>query len=151
MASQSGVWRFSFDVGKITDEERVRAFAHVESSQANYELTVTCGKRGGELVIATFEPAGKDAKRIPWNFDVPALNRRIRLRFDSNPAFGASLEMRSYINQGQVNAADISAQLKNLVRSSRLVVADVFPDEQIEVATAYPVQFSRLCELLAPR
>jgi hypothetical protein len=151
MPSRNGIWRFSFDVDKITDDERVRAFAHVESSQANYQLTVTCGKRGGELVIATFEPVGQESKRIPWAFDLPALNKRIRLRIDSYPAFAASLEMRGYVNQGQVSAADIRAQLRNLVYSSRLVFADVFPDEQVEVATAYPVQFSRLCELLAPR
>jgi hypothetical protein len=59
--------------------------------------------------------------------------------------------MRGYVNQGQVRPGDISAQFKNLVHSSRLVLADVFPDEQVEVATAYPAQFSRLCELAAPR
>ena len=39
MPSRSGVWRFSVDRDKITDEERVQAFARVESSQAKYDLT----------------------------------------------------------------------------------------------------------------
>jgi hypothetical protein len=151
MPSRSGVWRFSFDKDKITDEERIQAFARIESSQAKYDLTVTCGKRSGEFVLATFEPLGTDAKRIQWSLYAPTPNRRIRLRIDSNPAFNASLEMRGYVNQGQVRPADISAQFENLVHSSRLVFADVFPDEQVEVATAYPAQFSRLCELVAPR
>jgi hypothetical protein len=46
--------QFSFDKDKMTDEERVQAFAQIEGSQAKYNLTVTCGRRGGELVIATF-------------------------------------------------------------------------------------------------
>ena len=151
LPSRSGVWRFSVDKDKITDEERVQALAHIESSQAKYELTVTCGKRGGELVVTTFDPLGTDAKRIPWSFYDSKPDRRIRLRIDSNPALGASLEMRGYVNQGQVRLADMNALFENLVHSSRLVLADVFPDEQVEVATAYPAQFSRLCELVAPR
>jgi hypothetical protein len=128
----------------------VQAFARVESSEAKYDLTVTCGKSGGGLVITTFERLGTDAKRIPWSFYGPKRSRPIRLRIDSNPAFGASLEIRGYVNQGQVRPAD-SAQFGNLVHSSRLVFSDVFPDEQVEVPTAYPAQFSRLCELVAPR
>ena len=115
MPSRSGVWKFSVDRDKITDEERVQAFARVESSQAKYDLTVTCGKRGAELVIATFEPLGTDAKRIPWSFYGPQPDRRIRLRIDLNPALVPSLEMRGYVNQGQVRPGDISAQFKNLV------------------------------------
>lgn len=67
-----------------------------------------------------------------------------------NPAFAAVLEKRGYINQGGVTLApgDLGAELKNLVHSSRLVLANVFPDEQVEVKTAYPAQFGRLCELL---
>ena len=45
----------------------------------------------------------------------------------------------------------MNALFENLVHSSRLVLADVFPDEQVEVATAYPAQFSRLCELIGRR
>jgi hypothetical protein len=150
MPSQRGAWRFSFDEDKITDEEQVKAFARIESSQAKYDLTITCGKRGAELVIATFEPVGTDPKRIPWSIYGPKPDRDIRLRIDSNPAFHASLEMHGYVNQGQVISAD-SAQFENLLRSSRLVFSDVFPEEQVEVATAYPAQFSRLCELVAPR
>jgi hypothetical protein len=101
------------------------------------------------LVIATFEPVGTDPKRIPWNFYGRKPDRDIRLRINSNPAFHASLEMRGYVNQGQVISAD-SAQFENLLRSSRLVFSDVFPEEQVEVATAYPAQFSRFCELVAP-
>jgi hypothetical protein len=150
MPSQRGIWRFSFDEDKMTDEERVKAFARIESSQAKYDLTVTCGKRGGELVIATFEPVGTDPKRIPWNSYGPKSDRDIRLRIDSNPAFPARLEMRGYVNQGQVISAD-SAQLENLLHSSRLVFSDVFPEEQVDVATAYPAQFTRLCELVGTR
>ena len=58
--------------------------------------------------------------------------------------------MRGYINQGQVKPTD-RAQFEKLLHSSRLVFSDVFPDEQVEVATAFPIQFSRLCELLASR
>ena len=43
-----------------------------------------------------------------------------------------------------------STQFENLLRSSRLVFADIFPEEQVEVATAFPAQFRRLCELIAP-
>ena len=68
MPSQGGAWKFSFDEDKITDEEQVQAFATLEGSQAKYTLTVTCGKRGGELVVATFDPRGTDPKRIPWDF-----------------------------------------------------------------------------------
>jgi hypothetical protein len=150
MPSQKGAWRFAFDVDKMTDEERVRAFAQIESSQARYDLTVTCGRRGGELVIATFQPLSTDPKGIPWHFDGPKPDKNIRLRFDSNAAFGARLEGRSYVNQGQVIPAD-STQFKNLWHSYRLVFADVFPEEQVEVATAFPAQFTRLCELMASR
>ena len=149
MPSRNGPWRFSFDKDKITDEERVQASTQVENSQAKYDLAVTCGRHGGEFVITTFEPVGTDAKRIPWG--LYSSDRRIQLRIDLNPAFGASLEMRGYVNQGQVRPADIRAQFKNLVHSSRLVFADVFPDEQVEVATAYPPQFGRLCELISSR
>jgi hypothetical protein len=148
MPSQSGGWKFLFETDKITDEERVRAGALVEGSQARYELTLVCQRTGGELRITTFVPSGTDAKRIQWILDGPAPDRRIRLRIDSNPAFGASLEMRGYVNQGQVRLADISVQFENLVHSSRLVFADIFPEEEVEVATAFPSQFSRLCELL---
>jgi hypothetical protein len=150
MPARRGAWRFFFDKDKITDEERARAFAGIESSQAKYDLTVTCGRRGGELVIATFEPLGTDPKRIPWSFYGPKLDRNIQLRTDSTPAFGANLEMRGYINQGQVKAVG-RARFEQLLHSSRLVFSDVFPEEQVEVATAYPAQFRRLCELLAPR
>jgi hypothetical protein len=102
------------------------------------------------LVIATFEPVGTDPKRIPWNSYGPKSDRDIRLRIDSNPAFRTSLEMRGYVNQGQVISAD-SAQFDNLLHSSRLMFSDVFPEEQVEVATAYPAQFNRLCELVGPR
>jgi hypothetical protein len=150
MPSRKGVWKFSFDVDKMTDEERVKAFAQIENSQARYDLTVTCGRRGGELVIATFQPLGTDPKEIPWDFHGPKPERDIRLRIDSNAAFGARLEGRGYVNQGQVMQAD-NAQFKNLLHSSRLVFADIFPEEQVEAATAYPAQFSRLCELMASR
>jgi hypothetical protein len=39
-------------------------------------------------------------------------------------------------------------QFENLLHSSRLVFWDIFPEEVVEVATTYPAQFSRLCELL---
>jgi hypothetical protein len=139
--------QFSFDKDKMTDEERVQASAQIESSQARYDLTVTCGRRGRELVIATFQPLGTDSKGIPWNFHGPKPEKDIRLRIDSNAAFGARLEGRGYVNQGQVTPAD-SAQFENLLHSSRLVFADIFPEEQVEVATAFPAQFSRLCELM---
>ena len=105
LPSRSGVWRFSVDKDKITDEERVQAFARIESSQAKYDLTVACGKRGGEFVIATFDALGTDAEQIPWSFYGPKTDRRIRLRIHLNPALGASLEMRGYVNQGQVRLA----------------------------------------------
>jgi hypothetical protein len=44
-----------------------------------------------------------------------------------------------------------TAQFENLLHSSRLVFSDVFPEEVVEVATTYPAQFSRLCELVGPR
>ena len=34
MPSRRGAWRFSLDKDKITDEERVQAFASIGSSQA---------------------------------------------------------------------------------------------------------------------
>ena len=147
MPSQRGAWKFSFDEDKITDEEQVQALATLEGSQAKYTLTVTCGKRGGELVVAPFDPRGTDPKRIPWDSYDPRLDKNIRLRINSSPAFGAVLEMRGYVNQGQVTPAN--AQFNSLLHSSRLVFSDVFPEEQVEVATAYPTQFSRLCELVA--
>jgi hypothetical protein len=51
--------------------------------------------------------------------------------------------------KGQVRPTDINAKFQNLVHSSQLVLADVFADEQVAVATAFPAQFSRLCELAA--
>lgn len=147
MPSRNGAWQFSFDQDKITDEERVQAFTRIEGSQAKYVLTVTCKNPAGELVISTFELAGTDPKRIPWSG--LKSDKDIRVRIDSNPAFDANLEMRGYVNQGQFVPID-SAQFRNLLHSSRLVFADVFPDEQVEVATAYPAQFGRLCELVAP-
>ena len=150
MPTRRGAWRFSLDKDKITDEERVQAFASIGSSQAKYDLAVTCGRFGAELVITTFESVGTEPKRLPWRFYGPTLDKDIRLRIDSNAAFGARLEMRGYINQGQVKPTD-RAQFEKLLHSSRLVFSDVFPDEQVEVATAFPIQFSRLCELLASR
>jgi hypothetical protein len=35
-----------------------------------------------------------------------------------------------------------------LLHSSRIVLADIFQDDQVEVATNYPPSFSRLCELI---
>ncbi len=148
MPSRKGAWRFTFDEDKLTDEQRVHAFAQIESSQAKYDLTVTCGRRGGELVIRTFQPLGSDPKPIPWYFHGPKPDKDIRLRIDSDSGFGARLKQRSYVNQGQVMAAD-SARFENLLHSSRVVFADIFPEDQAEVATAFPPQFSRLCELMA--
>ena len=149
LPSQRGVWRFVFDKDIITDDERVQAFASVDGSQAKYELTIACNKQGGKLVIATFQPLGTDPKPIPWNIYDPKRDKNIRLRIDSSPAFGASLEIRGYVNQGQVIGVD-GAQFEKLLLSSRLAFADVFPEEQVEVETAYPPQFGRLCELVAP-
>ena len=54
--------------------------------------------------------------------------------------------MRGYGNQGQV---ELGTEFPNVIRSSRLVLADIFPDEQVEIPTAYPTEFKRLCELLS--
>lgn len=66
------------------------------------------------------------------------------MRIDQDRAFTSVLIMHGYGNQGQI----ISPEVQNIVRSSRLVFADVFPDEQVEVVTDYPPKFRRLCELL---
>lgn len=131
-------------MGKITDEEWARAVAFVEGSEAKYELSVACRRRGAEMVIATFEKRGSGSKRIPWIIDGSAASRRIQMRIDQDRAFTSVLIMHGYGNQGQI----ISPEVQNIVRSSRLVFADVFPDEQVEVVTNYPPKFRRLCELL---
>lgn len=64
------------------------------------------------------------------------------MRIDQDRAFTSVLIMHGYGNQGQI----ISPEVQNIVR--RLVFADVFPDEQVEVVTDYPPKFRRLCELL---
>ena len=82
MPTRRGAWRFSLDKDKITDEERVQAFASIGSSQAKYDLAVTCGRFGAELVITTFESVGTEPKRLPWRFYGPTLDKDIRLRID---------------------------------------------------------------------
>ena len=145
MPSRRGAWRFSFDEDKITDEERVQAFARIEGSQAKYDLTVTCVKRGAELVITTFEPLGTGPKPIPWSFYGPERNRGIQLRIDFKPGIRREFANARLRESRAIIPAD-SAKFKSLQHSSRLVFSDVFPEEQVGVATAYPAQFSRLCE-----
>jgi hypothetical protein len=53
--------------------------------------------------------------------------------------------MRGYGNQGEVV---LGPEFRNLIASSRFVFSDIFPDEQVEIPTTYPMQFTRLCELL---
>ena len=145
---RNGAWTFVFGMDKLTDEEWTQAVAVVEGSQAKYELSLACRGHGLELRISTFENRTLDSKRIPWHIDGPAPYRRIRMRIDHDPAFTSMLVMRGYGNEGQVIFTGNDAQLSNILRSSRLVFADVFPDEQVEVSTNYPAQFRRLCELL---
>ena len=141
-----GGWQFKFEKDNLTDEERLHGVSYAEGSQAKYELSIICGGRGPELLIATFERIGTESKRIPWNGDLGAVrSERIRLRIDSNPPFTARFNIRAYGNQGQV---DIKAEFMNFMRSSRLVIADIFPEDQVVVSTAYPPEFRRLCELL---
>lgn len=126
--------------------EGIQAFAQIESSQAKYDLTVTCGRRGS---LPRFNPSEPIPKEIPWHFQGPKPDRDMRLRIDSDLAFVARFERRGHVNQGQVMPD--SAQFENLLHSSRLVFSDVFPEEVAEVTTIYPAQFSRLCELVGPR
>jgi hypothetical protein len=78
LPSRSGVWNFSFDTDKLTDEERLRPVAHVETSQTKYELTITCRRHSSELLIATFDSTWAEGQRIPWSFDAPVPIRRIQ-------------------------------------------------------------------------
>jgi hypothetical protein len=150
LPTRQGSWEFMFDRDKMTDEERVQAVGHVEASQAKYELSVICRRTGPEFLIATFQSQGTESKRIPWHIDItgPAVSEPIRLRIDSDPALAVRFTLRSYGNQGEV---DVRAALNKILRSSRLVFADIFPDEQVEVPTSYPKEFVRLCELLTQR
>ena len=131
---RSGAWVFKFETDKLTDDEVVRAFGSVDSSQAKYELTVSCRSRGPEMLVSIFESGGTAGKRIPWNID--SGHRRVRDHTSPDrldPAFTAQLFMRGYGNQGQL---DLKAEFHNLLRSSRLVLADVFPDEQVKIRSA---------------
>ena len=82
LPSRSGSWAFRFDTDKMTDEDRVQAVGYGEGSHAKYELNIVCRRASSEFLIRTFERAGTDPKRIPWNFDIPAPNKRIRLRIE---------------------------------------------------------------------
>ena len=148
LPTRSGAWAFRFDTDKMTDQERVQAVGHVEGSQAKYELSIVCRRSGPEFLITTFEHAGTAPKRIPWDINSAVPSKRVRLRIDSNRAFAAQFLMHGYGNHGEVRPADMSAEFKGLLDSSRLVFADIFEDEQVEVATNYPPSFRRLCELI---
>jgi hypothetical protein len=144
LPARSGAWQFKFEIDKIADEESAKALADVQGAQARYQLAIVCGSRGPVLLISTFEIGGAAGKKIPWNVDdigAPPYER-IRLRIDSQRPFTALFNMRSYGNQGQV---DITGEFDTLARSSRLVFGDIFADDQVEVATAFPAEFSRLC------
>ena len=89
----------------------------------------------------TFDKVRDDGKGIPWDIVGPAAdgNKFMRIRIDSDPAIRTILVQQGYINQGQVIPPD----------EMLLIFADVFPDDQIEIAANFPLQFRRLCELLA--
>jgi len=149
LPQQSGRWIFQFDIDKITDEELVRAVGTFDGLQAKYQLFVECRTNRPKLLISTFESRGTESKRIPWKLNLGIEPyETIRLRIDSNRAFRTRLSMHGYGNHGQV---DLGAEFLNLTHSSRLVFADIFPDEQVEISTEYPTQFKRLCEILSGR
>jgi hypothetical protein len=151
LPNHSGAWQLKFDKDKLTDEERVQALTQAEGTQAKYDVVIVCESRGAELRISAFEPRGTEGKKIPWNVDdtgAPyelSAYKRIRIRIDAKPTFSARFNMQAYGNEGRV---DLKEEFENLARSSRFVFGDVFPEDQVEVMTAFPDQFSRLCQLL---
>jgi hypothetical protein len=145
LPARNGVWKFKFDTDKLTDEERVQAVADVEGTQAKYQLTIACRDHSSELLISTSETEKPEPKTIPWNVEDLGGFEQIRLRIDASPAFAARLNMRGNWSQGQV---DIGVRLWDLVHSSRFVISDIFTDDQVEIATDFPTQFTRLCQLL---
>ena len=142
---RSGDWTMMYAVDKITDEKSAQALMIVEGSQAKYQVTLSCRKSGLEFLVAAFEKNSDQGKIIPWEIFSA---RQVRVRSDSNRAFDAVLQMHGYGNFGQIGAATFTSQFKDILNSGRMVIGDIFPDEQLEIATRLPEKFRRICILL---
>ena len=128
---KSGKWTMTYIVDKMTDEASVRAVSVAEGEQARYQSTFVCKPGGPELTIVTFDKGRDDGKGVPWDIVGPVGdgNKFMRIRINSDPAIRTILVQQGYINQGQVIPPD--EVLPKISRSTRLVFADVFPDDQI--------------------
>ena len=143
---KTGKWTMAYVVDKMTDEASVRAVSVAEGNQARYQSTFVCKPGGPELTIVTFDKDRDDGKAILWDSFVGVGNKSMRIRIDLDQAVRSVLVQHGYINEGQVIVPD--HMLAKIPRSTRVIFADIFPDDQAEMATNLPPQFRRFASYL---
>jgi hypothetical protein len=143
---RQGSWQFNFAVDSLTDAQSVNAMTIVDSDETRYQIEVSCKANEQSLLIRTFQIKGDVGKPMPWNISAGA--RGIRLRINKDPVLDVLLLSNGYSNAGTVFGV---LSLVGLVNSDDFIIGDVFPGDQVTVATGFPAQFKRLCVIMDTR
>jgi peptidoglycan hydrolase-like protein with peptidoglycan-binding domain len=142
-------WDFQYKIDKLTDAVSVIASTVTAGDQARYQIEISCNASSRALSITTFEASGEKGKTIGWDNGIMGTpTKNVRIRADTDAAYAITMRGNGYNNSAIASPFDPEFKFIN---SSRLVFGDVFPSEQVEVATNFPTPFKRLCVLLASK
>jgi hypothetical protein len=136
LSAQSGSnWTLATTTDKMTDKSNLTASVRSKASPNSpyvYELSLKCDGRERAATIGTYEESSGEAREIPWKTTAlqgyalgPITSLGLRLRIDD-----ASPD-EDYLKPVYTNVGRITSFLDSMP-AKRLVIADVFPDEQVE-------------------
>lgn len=145
-----GRWQVLSSEDNLSDSMQIDAKGEVREEQTRYEIDFRCKKSGMNIFLSSFYPENDSPKPIDWEYTADNVLKTIKMRIDHGDIFEALLVSKGYRNSGSIlpNHASDHVSFKQFLASERIVIADVYPDEQIVVSTSFPTQFRRLCTLI---
>lgn len=141
---ESNGWQVDRVIDKLNDNVSVKASIVLQGDQARYQVEVDCSGRGLTLKVLTVDPDTNAPKAISWSVGESGLWRAVGLRVDSDQAMMVQMTSTGYNNEGQLGGLEPTS----VMNSRRLVLADVFPGDQLEVPTDFTDAHRRTCALL---
>lgn len=151
----SGNWNLSVVNDKLTDTVTAQAQTAVRGQQALFQFKIACVINSPAVEISAYEPSswwpttwlaqkidGRPEKPI-WPPGVAVAP--VQFRIDRDPAEPILFMRASRDNAGIL----VTDKLGRLLVSQQILLAGLFRDETIELKTAFPQEFVRLCGLMA--
>ncbi|EHR03020.1 hypothetical protein Bra471DRAFT_03786 [Bradyrhizobium sp. WSM471] len=137
-------WTVEAATDKLTDIRYLTATAWAAAANTKYRLTLICGGDDISLRIASYDKEDGSGKEMRWLDGRPyglsgMVLTAVNLRIDKRPAEIFRLFPDGYSNVGRVQSD--ANLIRGIVLSSSIVVAGLFPQEQIEVPTLFHGEF----------